>query len=227
VFRSQLNPVARLAVAVGVVAAGLGAFGIGQAQVPAADARAARTFEIMITNLTGGQIFSPPIAATHGSGVSMWQVGQPATEELRLIAEGGNTAPMAAMLKGTATDVQVAADPILPGATATLKITAADADMLSIAMMLARTNDGFTGVSHLPLTMMLADLEVPAYDAGTEDNTERASDVPAPPFGGMGHPATMPAQPITLHPGLTGQGEVGPEYNWVGAVARITVRQVE
>ena len=26
---------------------------------------------------------------------------------------------------------------------------------------------------------------------------------------------------------LTGQGEVGPEYNWVGAVARITVRQVE
>jgi hypothetical protein len=111
-----------------------------------------------------------------------------------------------------------------PGSSITVKITADPTDVLSMAMMLVQTNDGFAGVADLPLQMMMAELEVPAYDAGTEENTESASDVPGPPFGGMGHPATIPAQPIGVHPDITGKADLPAAYDWTGAVARITTR---
>src|SRR5262249_23293053 len=45
------------------------------------------TYQVTLTNLTAGQPFSPPVAATHRPGVHMFQIGQLATDELAAIAQ--------------------------------------------------------------------------------------------------------------------------------------------
>ena len=54
-------------------------------------------FEITLTNLTegvhgeSGQTLSPAIFAAHPAGVKLAEVGQPASEAIVALAEGGNT----------------------------------------------------------------------------------------------------------------------------------------
>jgi hypothetical protein len=190
---------------------------------------AMKMYEITVTNLTDKQVLSPPVFATHKPDTHMWQVGQLATEELRLIAEEGKNAAMAAKFRSISTDVQALPDSqhVLPGQSVTLRLKAADGDVLSGAMMLAQTNDGFTGLDNFTLADNPRPQDANAYDAGTEENTERASDVPGDPFKGMARQPTEPRQPITSpHPGIAGRADVGAEFDWEDPVARITVRSV-
>jgi len=54
-----------------------------------------RTYQVTLENLTHGQPFSPPVAATtRQSTPHMFQVGHLASRELESIAEDGNEAPM-------------------------------------------------------------------------------------------------------------------------------------
>ena len=182
-----------------------------------------KTYEVTITNLTSNQVFSPPLLATHKPSLHVWQLGQLASDEVRQVAEDGNNAALAAKLKGSVTDVQALAEPLPPGKSVTVKISANDGDVLSAITMLVQTNDGFTGLDNLALSGPV-DKEAAAYDAGTEENTEKASDVPGPPFGGKGRPATNPPQPISMHPGITGKADVGSQYAWRGNVARFSVK---
>lgn len=200
------------------------ALGLSGAPGAATAQTATTTYEITVTNLTEAQIFSPPLVATHKPAVHLWQLGQPASDGIWMVAESGNAGVLAEQARGQATEVQRAAGPILPKASLTLRVAAERGDVLSLAAMLAETNDGFVGLDGLPLEAGSADLL--AYDAGTEENTERATDVPGPPYGGMGHQATVPAQPIAPHPGILGVGDVDPKFNWSGPVARVTVSVV-
>jgi hypothetical protein len=52
-----------------------------------------KTVEIVIENLTKGQVFSPGVFASHRSGVKLWADGEPASLGLRLLAEDGNIDP--------------------------------------------------------------------------------------------------------------------------------------
>ena len=107
----------------------------------------------------------------------------------------------------------------------TVRITAKPGDVLSAGTMLIQTNDGFTGLDSVPLTD--SDMDTVAYDAGTEVNTELAADVPGPPFGGKNHgPDPSPKEPITMHPGITGNADVTPDFKWTGPVAHFTIRAV-
>ena len=116
---------------------------------------------------------------------------------------------------------------LLPGDSITVRVTARQGDVLSAASMLIQTNDGFTGLDGAALSDG-ATFETMAYDAGTEDNSEAAADVPGPPFGGKNHgPDSNPHQPISMHPGISGRADVTPDFNWSGPVARFTVRAVE
>src|SRR5687768_3740371 len=186
-----------------------------------------RTYEVTITNITTSkQALSPPIIATHPASARAWQMGQPASKGLEVVAEEGMTDMLAAELRPVSTDVQAAKAHLLPGDSITLKITAKDGDVLSAATMLIQTNDGFTGLDSAPLTA--GDKDAVAYDAGTEDNTEAKAHVPGPPFGGKNAgPATAPAQPISMHEGIKGTADVTPEFNWSGPVARFSVRMVD
>ena len=60
-----------------------------------------RNYEVTITNITRGQSFTPILVATHHQGVRLYQFGQPASSALAVLAEGGDTAPLAAVLGAT------------------------------------------------------------------------------------------------------------------------------
>jgi hypothetical protein len=59
-----------------------------------------RTYRVTLTNLTAGQPFSPPVAATHRPGLHMFQVGHLATDQLAAIAQDGNETPMFNLFNG-------------------------------------------------------------------------------------------------------------------------------
>jgi glucose/arabinose dehydrogenase len=178
-------------------------------------------YEVTITNLTMKQVLSPPFLATHPASAHVWQMGQPASDGLRVVAEDGKNDVLAMMVQGVATDLSMATEPLMPGKSVTLLIRANPNDVLSAASMLVQTNDGFTGLDNNPLT---GDKDTMAYDAGTENNTEKADDVPGPPFLGINRAPTNPPQPISMHPGIMGTAEVGADFNWSGPVARFSIR---
>ena len=205
----------------------LSLFGMALAPNGASAQAAMTTYEVTITNLTSMQALSPPILITHPSSQHVWQVGQTASEGLRLVAEEGMNDTLAAEVRGFATGVAMADGPLMPGNSVTLRVQAHQGDVLSAATMLVQTNDGFTGLHNVALTGNSTTHDAMAYDAGTEENDEKASNVPGPPFGGhnSGVP-TNPRQPISAHPGIRGVGDVGAEFNWSGPVARFTITMV-
>lgn len=131
------------------------------ASVASADAPVA-TYEVTITNLTGGQPFTPPVIATHRAATGMFDVGHPASFALKEIAENGNLGPMIAQLDADkhVSDSVAAAAPLVPaglsgsamfGDSVTLTVTASEgAKFVSFASMLNCTNDGFTGADLVP-----------------------------------------------------------------------------
>ncbi len=211
------------------------------------------TVEVTITNLTNGQPLSPPIIVSHNPSMHLFEMGQTATPALQKLAEMGMSTELAAMCKDKATDVQAAQrqDMILPGKSMTVKVKCKPGDVISVASMVSASNDTFTGVDSAKVDSMMGDgkmagdkmpdkmpdkmdgmsmengmmtIMAKAYDAGTEENTEKTTDTAAPDHG-MGHPATSPPQPIAVSKGLTGAGDLEKaKFGWDGPVAKITMK---
>lgn len=78
-----------------------------------------------ITNGTGGQPFTPPLASTHNKKADVFDVGEASSFELKEIAENGNLAPIVAAreLNPKVFDVFVPNDPLAPGGSTTFEIT--------------------------------------------------------------------------------------------------------
>jgi len=57
-------------------------------------------YEVTVTNLTRGQQFTPILVASHKAGVRLFELGTPASPQLKTLAEEGNVAPMTALLLG-------------------------------------------------------------------------------------------------------------------------------
>ena len=67
---------------------------------PSAGANPERTYEVKITNLTSGQPLTPGLVAPHKGNDGFFQVGEPASEGVRQIAENGNLAPLMTHIDG-------------------------------------------------------------------------------------------------------------------------------
>jgi hypothetical protein len=181
----------------------------------------------------------------------MFQVGQLATDELAAIAQDGNELPMADLSRASphVTEVVDVGRPLTTHGkvvgsftdTATFEIHAASHDRLSLATMLICTNDGFLGLDAVRLPETGAKtFQLNGYDAGREDNTEQSVDIVDPcsalgPFTLPGDPdgnddaavATDSAQPIAMHPGITGTGELSPaQHGWHNPVAQVRVERI-
>jgi hypothetical protein len=220
--------------------------------VAVADAPLA-TYEVTISDLTGGQPLTPPVVATHRAATDMFTVGQPASFALKEIAENGNLAPMVALLESDKHVVgsAAAAAPLVPaglpgsamfGDSVTLTVTASEgAKFLSFASMLICTNDGFTGVDSLRLPKAVGDtvtVRSAGYDAGTERNTEDFADIVPPcqalvgvssgePGTGTSNPALAEGGVIHHHPGIAGGADlVSAVHGWTDPAAEITVERV-
>ena len=206
-----------------------------------------------ITNLTDGQPFTPPLVASHRPAVDLYEVGEPASEAIKEIAENGNLGPAVAFATESRAAKHIAdavvALPsegppvILPGQSRTFTLTSSNgANLVSWASMLVCTNDGFTGIDSVRLPKQVGDtisLTANAYDAGTEVNTEDLADIVPPcqgltgvvddmgaPGTGMSNPTLAEGGVVTSHPGVAGVADllVG-LHGWNDPVATIVIER--
>ena len=214
--------------------------------VAPASASAEHQYLVTIENMTTGQVFSPGVIATHTKAANVWEVGSPASEGIRKIAEDGDEATAVRELSAEPGVFQVISTqaPInriggpagLPRSRTFTIGASANANRLSIAVMIICTNDGFTGISgvKLPGGFEPESHLVGAWDAGTEQNNERFSQIVDPcqmagpvaaPPDGNGRIAT--ADVIARHPNITGVGDLSVAlHGWHFPVARITVQRL-
>ena len=193
-------------------------------------------YEITLENLTpdtgdgGSQVFSPPVIATHHPGIGMFRLGGFASPGMAAIAEDAMNGPMVNRFASSdlVREVFEGDGVIFPGSSASWMIEGMPREgRLSMAFMLVNTNDGFSGVNSLRLpTADQVTFYLHAYDAGSELNTELASDIPGPCCGspGMG---TETRERIRAHRGIRGDADLDSEkWGWNGPVARLTIARV-
>ncbi len=194
-------------------------------------AQGTRTFEVTITNLTGGQIFSPPIVLAHDNDFNLFTLGEPASEALTGLAEDGDTSGLVDMAENMPSiyGYAMADGPVLPGTSAVVEIdTHHTAKRLSVAGMLVTTNDAFFAVRGARTWgIFLEPLHASAYDAGSEVNSENCSDIPGPPCGNGGVRNTADAEGyVHIHAGIHGTMDISTaEFDWNNPVALIRIQR--
>lgn len=196
-----------------------------------------RRFEVTITNLTQGQQLTPIVVATHEQGVSLFAEGSQASPELRELAEEGNNAPLATLLRGMPQVREVTSSEGLlnPGQSVTLNIVGGGRfNHFSVASMLIPTNDAFFALNGVegPRGLRSMVFYSPAYDAGTEKNDQHCESIPGPFFaecGGPGGGARIGGGEgfVHIHPGIQLRGDLNQFLrDWRNPVAKVTIRPV-
>ncbi len=192
--------------------------------------------QVTVTNVTRGQIISPVVVASHRARFEpLFQLGAPASAELAAVAEDAILDPLISSLSNDpdVLDIQTlfgAAGPIMPGESASVIVDIMGRYRhLSMAGMLVTTNDAFFAVrgarapAHGTRTY-----RSPAYDAGSEANTENCSDIPGPPCGNAEVRVTQGAEGyVHIHAGIHGTGDLVPSmHDWRNPVAEIKVTRL-
>ena len=223
---------------------------IGTSGIAAAgDRKGDATYEVTTENLTSmGQWFTPPIIATHRPSTGMFTVGEPASFEVKEIAENGNLGPMQDALAAdkhvddVVTAVSGSPPPLAPGNSVTVEISGdRGRKYLSFVSMLICTNDGFTGVDTLRLPKKVhetVEMYTNAYDAGTEINTEDFADIVPPCQGlvgvtseddgtGMSNPDLAEDGVVHPHAGVEGGDDLQPAvHDWDDPVGHVTITRI-
>ncbi len=208
------------------------------------------TYIVTLKNLTSGQPFSPPIAATHNRKMQMFQVGKVASDELAAIAQGGNQTPMFDLFNNSSEvthavkiDRPITTYGKVVGSntdTVSFEIQANPKDKFSLATMLICTNDGFLGLDSVNLPQKGKKIySLDGYDAGRENNTEKSEDIvdgcsalgPKPllndPNGNIEDAVeSSPFQSIKHHSAITDNGDLSSLlHNWKNPVAEVTIEK--
>ena len=192
-------------------------------------------FEVTVTNITQGEIFTPIMVASHRHGTKLFTLGEAASTELEMLAESGNTGPLSNALisSGAALDVVTADGVLLPGQSLTLHVrTDKRHSHVSVASMLVPTNDAFFAANGVrgPRGKHTKTVYSPAYDAGSENNDELCAHIPGPPFActGEGYNAASGEGYVYIHAGIQGVGDLNAaSYDWNNPVAKITIRRIK
>ena len=213
------------------ITAGALALGLFLVSAPRGFASGRHLVEVTITNMTRGQILSPPVVATHtGRAAPLFAVGEPASPALAALAEDAAAGDLLDQLDldPATVDVEMAAGPILPGGSATLFLEARHARYFSALAMLVTTNDAFIAVNRSGLPRHSGSFYSVAYDAGSEANNESCDFIPGPPCD---HPHVRDLAGaegyVHVHAGVHGIADLVPaDHDWRNPVARIVVRRV-
>ncbi len=190
-------------------------------------------YEVTITNLTRGQTFTPIMVASHKKGQYLFNLGQPASDELATLAESGNSQPLQDSLKsqGIAYDTVSTAGLLGPGESVTVRVRAFGRyRYISVASMLIPTNDAFIAVNGIkaPRGHHATTVVSPGYDAGSELNDEQCANIPGPYCGGQGLSAGDGGEGfVHIHAGIHGTGDLAPAtFDWRNPTARIVIERV-
>lgn len=192
------------------------------------------SYHVTITNLTNAISFTPILVASHRRGVSIFELGAPASDDITAIAEGGDTSLLAATLGGDprVVDIQSTGGLLGPGQSVTVIVSAGKgASRISLASMMLPTNDGFIALNgakaprHGSRTYFS-----PGYDGGTEPNDEWCMNIPGPTCNGAGpSPGENPDDEgyVHIHRGIHGIGDLtAAVYDWRNPVAAVRVTRV-
>jgi hypothetical protein len=220
-----------------------------------------RMYRVTITNAMLGQPLSPSVIATHTGAFRLFELGPaPVFGDddydvyfgLATIAETGNPnrlrdAVAAADGVYEAVALGTAGSPpiLLPGESNSTVISASGrARYLSAAAMLGKTNDAAYALLGVELPKFKHDkvcVWAPAYDVGSEENTEidtMTMGTPAvggndgdDPVSGMGINDGSGEGHIFVHAGIHGVGGMDgldpAVYDWRNPVAKITIERIQ
>lgn len=199
----------------------------------AAEDAAPKLVRITVQNLTTGQGFSPSFFASHSADAApLFKLGEAATMPLWSVAEEGNIggfSGQAAGALGTTFGDAALAIHTPPGGTR-VSYVAVDAahPLISGVFMLGMTNDGFSGISGYDAYDLTApvSIDLMAYDAGSEVNSERKGYLGALGGGNMRDPENGV---VSAHSGIRGDADAPAEWKFDPAkpVARLTLTPVE
>ncbi len=188
-----------------------------------------KSYVVTITNVTANISLTPPVVIIHEKSFELFKLGEPSSEELAVLAEDGDTAPLLTLLE-TRSDVlesSRATGSILPGNSITLDVKSqGQFKYVSIAGMLASTNDAFFAVNCNVLPIHgSSKIMALVYDAGSETNSESCDFVPGPPCSSHRARDTENAEGfVYIHSGIHGIGDLDPAMlDWRGPVAFITI----
>ena len=195
-----------------------------------------RTYEVTITNLTKGQVFSPPVLVTHKASIALFELGEPALDELAIVAEDGNGVPLVELISPLPqiAEAQANSAPLPPGASAVYQIRSRPGfSVLSVVTMLVNTNDAMAAVDSVRLPHRRNSARTYyalGYDAGSEANNEDCAFVPGPacpPDSGNARATEDAEGYVHIHNGVHGIADLGPAaYDWRNPVAKIKVQRV-
>ena len=204
-----------------------------------ADGRRSRraVYEVTVTNVTRDQQFTPILVVAHRSGVRLFELGQPASAELEVLAETGATGPFEIALASTPGVHGVATSSGLldPGKTAKIKVVGHRNDRVSLAGMLIPTNDAFVAINGAgPFGRRAHSAFALAYDSGTETNDQSCASIPGPFFtecggpGGGGEAESDPKEGfVRVHEGIHGGSDFDEATrDWRNPVAKVSIRRI-
>ena len=192
-----------------------------------------RTYRVTIVNVTPGSQLTPILAAVHAPSASLFTLGEPASDELAILAETGDTAPLRGLLDSLPAVSSVAAVPgpseglTFAGERVEFEIVASGREVMSFATMLLPTNDSFAALDSVPLPRYGSyRLRAVGHDAGSEDNDELCENIPGPTCGEGGGGARGEGF-VHVGGGVHGIGDLPEEeYDWRNPVASVTITRI-
>jgi hypothetical protein len=201
------------------------------------------TYEVIITNITQGQTFTPQLVVTHNRKIALFELGQPASPELEILAEGGSTQALTDLISGLKTvgEVQTIAGLLGPGESISTVISANPYKhpVISLAAMLIPTNDTFVAMDSVRLPYRgKRTVHLKAFDSGTEYNDQNCANIPGPRCGGEGVSEGVGDNDEGYVYVSNGFHDLGKEddlgneilgaevYDWRNPVAKVTVQRV-
>jgi len=203
------------------------------------------TYDVKVYNLTNNQPFTPLGVVIHEPAYTAWQLGEPVSVGLEMLAESGGTTDFLAEADANAAVMMSASSsngPFGPGSSETVSITVDHSASLrlTVVSMFANTNDAFTGVGNWDISGLAvgesASTMARVYDAGTEANSETVGSMPGPVSMGTGEGFNAIRDDLdraTIHGGVVTRGDglttsaLDESHRWLGEGAKVVVTRTQ
>jgi hypothetical protein len=207
------------------------------------DMQSMTSYEITVVNASNGQPLTPVAVVAHTSGYEAFMLGSAASVGLEMLAEGGDISQFITDANANANVAATGSSangPFGPGAseTVTVDVTPDSNMQISVASMLANTNDAFTGLDNVSVGNLMMGESISkmahVYDAGTEGNSETAATMPGPAANGEGfNVARDDTNFVSIHAGVVTSDDglttsaLDESHRWLGAATKITITRVQ
>lgn len=186
-------------------------------------------YKATITNLTVGQVMTPPVLVVHKNSFSLFTLGEEASAGLQILATTGNPVPLTGELDGAdGVNSYAIGTGIMPGESLEIEFSAAPNSQVSLASMLAVTNDAFVSQRGLSLNIPAKHSQTTllhVFDAGAEVNDESCDNVPGCGMGGT--PEAEEVSFVHFHPGLHLQDDLSSDSLFANVAAKITIERIK